>query len=57
MLAGSLYKSLLTVGTLLSVLTVAVSGLGTSCSAPITRGTAGPNDPFWQQNIQRLGQY
>ncbi|KAA1476062.1 beta-1,3-glucanase [Dentipellis sp. KUC8613] len=32
-----------------------VSGLGSSCSAPLGPGTAGPNDPYWQQNIQHQG--
>lgn len=36
-----------------SALTVA--GLGTSCSAPVTSGTAAATDPFWLQNIQHQG--
>ncbi|KAK7692805.1 hypothetical protein QCA50_004439 [Cerrena zonata] len=55
MFAGTLYKSLLAVNVLLGLLAVTVSGLGTSCSAPVTQGTAKPGDPFWQQNIQRQG--
>ncbi|KAI0082027.1 exo-beta-1,3-glucanase [Panus rudis PR-1116 ss-1] len=29
--------------------------LGSSCSAPVTRGTAAPSDPYWMQNIKRQG--
>ncbi|TFY80465.1 hypothetical protein EWM64_g3547 [Hericium alpestre] len=32
-----------------------VSGLGSSCSAPLGAGTATPGDPYWQQNIQHQG--
>ncbi|KAF9466652.1 exo-beta-1,3-glucanase [Collybia nuda] len=32
-----------------------VSGLGTSCSAPLGAGTAGPGDPFWMQSIKHQG--
>ncbi|TCD61973.1 hypothetical protein EIP91_007659 [Steccherinum ochraceum] len=32
-----------------------VLALGTSCSAPVTRGTASPNDAFWFANIQHQG--
>lgn len=31
------------------------TSLGTSCSAPVDRGTAGPNDAFWLENIQHQG--
>ncbi|KAL5490259.1 hypothetical protein ACEPAI_5092 [Sanghuangporus weigelae] len=31
------------------------AALGSTCSTPITRGSAGPNDPFWLQNIQHQG--
>lgn len=31
------------------------AGLGSTCSAPLGAGTAGPNDPFWLQNIQHQG--
>ena len=33
----------------------AVSALGTSCSAPITSGTAAPGAPFWMQNMAHQG--
>lgn len=32
-----------------------VSGLGTSCTAPLGAGTSGKNDPFWMQNIKHQG--
>ena len=32
-----------------------VTSLGSTCSAPVTTGTAGPNDPFWLQNIKHQG--
>ncbi|PAV23600.1 glycoside hydrolase family 55 [Pyrrhoderma noxium] len=32
-----------------------VASLGSTCSAPVTTGTAGPNDPFWLQNIKHQG--
>ena len=32
-----------------------VAGLGTSCSAPVTRGTASPNTPFWMESIAHRG--
>ncbi|KAH8117300.1 exo-beta-1,3-glucanase [Phellopilus nigrolimitatus] len=31
------------------------AALGSTCSAPITSGTAGPSDAFWLQNIQHQG--
>ncbi|KAI0339777.1 glucan 1,3-beta-glucosidase [Trametopsis cervina] len=46
---------LLALGTLLGALTVMVSALGSTCSSPLTKGSAGPNDPFWLQNIQHQG--
>ncbi|KZT57414.1 glycoside hydrolase family 55 protein [Calocera cornea HHB12733] len=30
-------------------------GLGSSCSAAMTGGTAAPGDPYWMQNIQHQG--
>lgn len=39
---------------LLAFATMAAA-LGSTCSTPITQGTAGPNDPFWMQNIQHQG--
>ncbi|KZO98353.1 glycoside hydrolase family 55 protein [Calocera viscosa TUFC12733] len=33
----------------------AVWGLGSSCSAPMTGGTAAPGDPYWMQTIQHQG--
>lgn len=32
-----------------------VSGLGTSCSAPLTTGQAAPGEPYWLQNITHQG--
>jgi hypothetical protein len=32
-----------------------VSGLGTSCSAPITQGTAAPGAPYWMETIKHQG--
>ena len=32
-----------------------VSGLGTSCSAPITQGTAVPGAPYWMETIKHQG--
>ncbi|KAF9002426.1 glucan 1,3-beta-glucosidase [Cyathus striatus] len=32
-----------------------VAGLGSTCSTPLGAGTAGPNDPFWMQNIKHQG--
>ncbi|TFK54506.1 exo-beta-1,3-glucanase [Heliocybe sulcata] len=32
-----------------------VSGLGTSCSAPLGSGNAGPNDPYWMETITHQG--
>lgn len=40
---------------LFSALVTVVSALGSSCSAPLTKGNAGPNDPFWLQNIKHQG--
>ncbi|KAI5124386.1 hypothetical protein M0805_008989 [Coniferiporia weirii] len=31
------------------------AALGSTCSTPITTGTAGASDPFWMQNIQHQG--
>lgn len=31
------------------------AALGSSCSSPATQGTAGPNDPFWLENMQHQG--
>ena len=36
-------------------LTALVSGLGTSCSAPVASGTAAPSDPFWMEQIKHQG--
>jgi len=32
-----------------------VLALGTSCSYPITSGTAAPSDPYWLENIAHQG--
>ncbi|EGN92975.1 glycoside hydrolase family 55 protein [Serpula lacrymans var. lacrymans S7.3] len=36
-------------------LTTQVSGLGSSCSAPLGGGTASPSDPFWMETITHQG--
>ncbi|KIJ21365.1 glycoside hydrolase family 55 protein [Paxillus involutus ATCC 200175] len=41
-----------TIGLLLVPL---VSGLGSSCSAPLTRGLAAPEDPYWLETIKHQG--
>ena len=46
---------LLAVGTLVGWLAPSVSALGSTCSTPLTTGSAGPNDPFWMQNIAHQG--
>lgn len=35
--------------------TIPVSGLGSSCSAPLGSGSAAPSDPYWQQTITHQG--
>ena len=32
-----------------------VSGLGSSCSAPLGNGTASPSDPYWMETIKHQG--
>lgn len=32
-----------------------VSGLGSSCSAPLGSGNAAPGDPYWLESIQHQG--
>ena len=32
-----------------------VSGLGSSCSAPLGSGTASPTDPYWLETIKHQG--
>ena len=46
---------LLTLGTLLGVFSTLAHALGSTCSTPLTKGSAGPNDPFWMENIQHQG--
>ncbi|KAI0790705.1 glucan 1,3-beta-glucosidase [Abortiporus biennis] len=55
MLPSGLFNAALTVGMFVVSLASLASGLGSSCSAPITSGTAAPNDPFWLQNIKHQG--
>ncbi|KAF8063611.1 exo-beta-1,3-glucanase [Lyophyllum atratum] len=43
------------IATMVLGLTSLVSGLGTSCSAPLGAGTAAPGDPFWMQSIRHQG--
>lgn len=39
----------------LLVLSTLVSGLGTSCSAPLGGGTAAPSDPYWLETVKHRG--
>ncbi|KAI0093312.1 glucan 1,3-beta-glucosidase [Irpex rosettiformis] len=48
-------KAFLTFLAFISALLVSVHALGSSCSTPLTKGNAGPNDPFWLQNIKHQG--
>ncbi|KAG5640730.1 hypothetical protein DXG03_007417 [Asterophora parasitica] len=43
------------ISTVVLGLTSLVSGLGTSCTAPLGPGTAAPGDPYWLQNIRHQG--
>ncbi|EMD37582.1 glycoside hydrolase family 55 protein [Gelatoporia subvermispora B] len=47
--------SVLLLGTLLGSLFTMVSGLGSSCSAPLDAGDSAPGDPFWMQSITHQG--
>ena len=49
-------SALLSVGALLGFLAPSVNALGSSCTAPLTKGNAGPNDPFWVQTIKHQGE-
>ena len=48
-------RALLSVGTLIGLLAPSVAALGSSFTAPLTKGSAGANDPFWLQNIAHQG--
>ena len=48
-------NALLSVSTLLGLLAPSVYALGSTCSTPLTKGNAGPNDPFWMENIVHQG--
>ncbi|KAG1764161.1 glycoside hydrolase family 55 protein [Suillus placidus] len=50
----SRYSKSLLLSALLA-LSIRVSGLGTSCSAPLGGGTAAPSDPYWLQTVQHQG--
>ncbi|KAG2335843.1 glycoside hydrolase family 55 protein [Suillus weaverae] len=50
----SRYSKSLLLSALLT-LSTRVSGLGTSCSAPLGGGTAAPSDPYWLQTVQHQG--
>ncbi|PBK58892.1 exo-beta-1,3-glucanase [Armillaria solidipes] len=39
----------------LSYIVTFVSALGTTCSSPLTSGTAAPSNPYWLQNIKHQG--
>lgn len=47
-------SSLLFLSTILCTSRIA-SGLGTSCTAPLSGGTAAPTDPYWLGSITHLG--
>ena len=55
MFRASLQRALLLLCVLLGQLTLLVSGLGSSCSAPLTSGDSAANAPFWLQNITHRG--
>lgn len=48
-------RSLFTAASILLALASMAAALGSTCSAPITGGTAGPNDPFWLEDIKHQG--
>ena len=48
-------RALLSVGALIGLLAPSVAALGSTCSSPITKGSAGPNDAFWLQGISHQG--
>ncbi|KAG1814274.1 glycoside hydrolase family 55 protein [Suillus subaureus] len=50
----SRYSKSLLLSALLAFSTL-VSGLGTSCSAPLGSGTAAPSDPYWLQTVKHQG--
>ncbi|THH06760.1 hypothetical protein EW145_g3870 [Phellinidium pouzarii] len=51
----ALPKLLATAAATLLASVMMAAALGSTCSTPITTGTAGPNDPFWMENIQHQG--
>ncbi|THG98774.1 hypothetical protein EW026_g3453 [Hermanssonia centrifuga] len=55
MFSRSLRNALLGAGTLLGLLTTTVHSLGSTCSTPLTHGSAAAGDPFWRQNIAHQG--
>ncbi|KAK0458521.1 exo-beta-1,3-glucanase [Desarmillaria tabescens] len=52
-MASKSYRLFLIVA--LSYMITFVSALGTTCSTPLTSGTASPSDPYWLQNIKHQG--
>ncbi|KAI0949266.1 hypothetical protein AcW1_008932 [Taiwanofungus camphoratus] len=50
-----LRHSILLVVALWGSLVLTVTGLGSSCSAPLGAGNSTPNDPFWMQDITHQG--
>ena len=54
MRAPSLHNVFLPLFTVLAMGAFA-SALGTSCTAPVTSGTAAPTAPFWMEQIQHQG--
>lgn len=50
-----LRHSILLVVALWGSLVLTVTGLGSSCSAPLGAGNSTPSDPFWMQDITHQG--
>ncbi|KAG2072933.1 glycoside hydrolase family 55 protein [Suillus decipiens] len=48
------YSKSLLLSALLALFTL-VSGLGTSCSAPLGSGAAAPTDPYWLETVEHQG--
>jgi hypothetical protein len=52
----TLCNVLVVASTLFGLLSSTAYGLGSTCSSALTHGSAGPNDPFWMQNIAHQGE-
>ena len=55
MFHSTLCNALIVASTLLGLLSSTAFGLGSTCSSPLTQGSAGSSDPFWMQNIAHQG--